>query len=496
MIRILKNIYHIATWEFTARIKSRSFVFLTLLLPLMVFILFAFPLQLKDSAKKDAVKLIGLVNLNEAQIIGQIQNYVNQNYILESGSPAYIFMPVSLNESHLFLQMNKEYQSVCTRKDSITQIYDQIVATRTDYYTNPLIRDKEYLLEKSYQELIKIRNLKDLIEKEYATWEARINWVQLKESERIADSLLLEDIINAYIMIPEDFEHNMKLQYYSLYTDDIAEAQRIQKIITEVVIKIKMVEAGLELNLVEQWLKPVRLEKISLKKELLKKDTFVQFYVTITAVVFLFLSIFTSGGFLLSSVYKEKNDETIELLMSKTTSRQIMTGKILGFGVVGMIQIVIWSGLTSLLIYLNFFPQISLMYIHYNYFLYFLLIYLMGYLFYAALLIILGTHIAEENDIQRINTLGPILIFIFVLLLFLIPDEFKAVSFRVVLYFPFFTPFLIIINLLKMGLKNLTEIYILAGYYTLITMVMLYLAYRSFKRILYFATKESKLKKL
>ncbi len=339
MIRLIKNIYHIAAWEFTARIRSRSFLFLTLLLPLLVFILFALLLQLKDNANKDAIKLIGLVNLNEVQLFGQIQNHVNQNYILDSGSPVYIFMPVSLNQSTLYLQINREYQAVRTRKDSITQVYDQIVATRNEYYTSPHIRDKEYLLEKTYQDLIDIRNSKILIEKEFAAREARVNRVQLEESKRIADSLLLEDKIDAYIVIPAEFELEPNLQYYSKHTDDLWSAQQIQKIITEVVIKTKIVEAGLEVSLVEQWLKPVHLEKFLNTKQFLKQDAFLQFYVISIAVVFLLIAIFTSGGFLLSSVYKEKNEGTIELLMSKSSSSQILSGKIMGLGIVGMIQI-------------------------------------------------------------------------------------------------------------------------------------------------------------
>ena len=491
MIRIIKNIYHIAAWEFTARIRSRSFLFLTLLLPLLVFILFALLLQLKNNANKDAIKLIGLVNLNEVQLFEQIQNHVNQNYILDSGSPVYIFMPVSLNQSPLYLQINREYQVVRTRKDSITQVYDQIVATRNKYYTNPYIRDKEYLLEKTYQELIDIRNSKILIEKEFATREARVNRVQLEESKRIADSLLLEDKIDAYIVIPANFALEPNLQYYSLQTDDLWAAQQIQKIITEVVIKTKIVAAGLELSLVEQWLKPVHLEKFLNKNQLLKQNTFLQFYVISIAVVLLLIAIFTSGGFLLSSVYKEKNDGTIELLMSKSSSSQILSGKIMGLGIVGMIQIAIWSVLITFLIYGNFFPLVSMLYVHYQYFLYFQLIYLAGYLFYAPFLIILGTHVVMEHEIQRINTLGPLVIFILILLLFLIPDDFQEFLFRILLYFPFFTPFLLIINLLKFGLKDLAEIYVLVAGYVLLIIAMLFMANQYFKRILFIAERQS-----
>ncbi len=134
-------------------------------------------------------------------------------------------------------------------------------------------------------------------------------------------------------------------------------------------------------------------------------------------------------------------------------------------------------------------------YVHYQYFLYFQLIYLAGYLFYAPLLSILGTHIAMEHEIQRINTLGPLVIFILILLLFLIPADFQALSFRILLYFPFFTPFLVIINLLKFGLKDLTEIYVLSAGYVLLIIAMLVMANQYFKRILFCAGRQFATKK-
>jgi ABC-type Na+ efflux pump permease subunit len=386
------------------------------------------------------------------------------------------------------MEMYKKYQALRSRKDSISTVYDQIVAARSNYFHLTNLKEKEYLLGKTYQNMIQIRDGKELIEKEFVVWQARVDSVHIAESRRIADSLLQENILDAYVIIPEDFKQHTKLQYYSLRLDDLAEARRIQKIITEVAIKLKMLDAGIDVQLVEQWLKPIQLEKIHIKKGLLKTDPFVQFYVSITAVVLLLTAIFTAGGFLLSSVYKEKNDKTIEMLISKASSRQIMLGKIGGLSLLGFIQIVLWSGLITVLLYLNFFPLAGTIYFHLSYAAYFLIAYILGYLFYAALMIIMGIRIEAENEIQRINTLVPFLIFLFILLLFLIPAEIRPLILKVLLYFPFFTPFLIIMNLLKSGLKSLNEIYLLSSCYMVIILIMLYLADRYFKKILYFSS--------
>ena len=483
-MKYLRTIYHIAGWEYSTRIRSRSFIFLTILLPVIVIILFSFPVQLKKSIKHDMVKLVGLINLNEVKLVEQIQNHVNQNYNLDSGSPGYIFMPVSLDESVQYIDMNKNFQIIRTRKDSIDKIYDKIIQVRSDYYKNYTIKEKEKLLEKTYQDLIKVRDSKFRIETEYYTSRAKLDSVHTLESKRIADSLLQEDIINAFIVIPEDFNEESRLEYYSLNPDDLSEARKIQKIISEVIVKLKLVEAGIERQFIEQWLKPIHLEKVQIHKGSLKKDAFMQFYVTMISVIFLLISVFTSGGLLLSSVFKEKYDETLEFLLSKATGRQILLGKVLGFGALGFTQILIWIGLTSIVMFLNLFSPAGITSFHPDNYVYFALVYLLGYMFYAAFLVIVGTRIASENEIQRINTLGPVLIFMFILLLSLIPNELQPRIISILLFIPGLAPFLVIVSLIKNGIKNLADLYFQGTVYLITTVVMIFLADRNFKNIL------------
>lgn len=54
------------------------------------------------------------------------------------------------------------------------------------------------------------------------------------------------------------------------------------------------------------------------------------------------LSIFFSSGFLLQGVSEEKENRLIEILLSSVSARQLLTGKVLGLGAAGLLQIVIW----------------------------------------------------------------------------------------------------------------------------------------------------------
>ena len=58
---------------------------------------------------------------------------------------------------------------------------------------------------------------------------------------------------------------------------------------------------------------------------------------------FLFLmSLFFASGYLLQGVAEEKENRLIEILLSSVSAKQLLTGKVLGLGAAGLLQISIW----------------------------------------------------------------------------------------------------------------------------------------------------------
>ena len=62
----------------------------------------------------------------------------------------------------------------------------------------------------------------------------------------------------------------------------------------------------------------------------------------------LIMSIGSSSGYLLQGLGEEKENRVMEVLLSSVSPRQLLTGKILGLGAAGLIQVIIW--LASLII--------------------------------------------------------------------------------------------------------------------------------------------------
>ncbi len=59
--------------------------------------------------------------------------------------------------------------------------------------------------------------------------------------------------------------------------------------------------------------------------------------------------IFGAASLLLSNVSKEKENRIMEVLLTSVTPRQLLTGKIVGLGIVGLGQTIVWLGTTYIL---------------------------------------------------------------------------------------------------------------------------------------------------
>jgi ABC-2 type transport system permease protein len=62
-------------------------------------------------------------------------------------------------------------------------------------------------------------------------------------------------------------------------------------------------------------------------------------------VMLLFTSILMSGSYLIQATATEKENKVIEVLLSSASADEVMTGKLLGLGGAGLLQVVVWIGM-------------------------------------------------------------------------------------------------------------------------------------------------------
>lgn len=133
---------------------------------------------------------------------------------------------------------------------------------------------------------------------------------------------------------------------------------------------------------------------------------FSAFFAPIIFGLLLYLSIMTTSQFLMSGVVEEKENRMMEVFATSTRPSEMLWGKILGLGALGLTQILIWgimgllfvivrgtADIGSTLANLQLTPATALMMLGY---------FLLGYLFYGAVMAGLGASVSAEQESRQI----------------------------------------------------------------------------------------------
>ncbi len=121
-----------------------------------------------------------------------------------------------------------------------------------------------------------------------------------------------------------------------------------------------------------------------------RDDSFRSFGVPFAVLMIFYLVITMTSSFMLQSVTKEKENRTIEVLLVSLRPRDLMLGKILGLGVIALLQMAVWAGGGILLSGGSALSSLSAGGLSASFFGWALLYFIGGYLIYASLLGALG----------------------------------------------------------------------------------------------------------
>ncbi len=478
----MKNLLRIARWEFTTRFRSRSFIFNTFITPLLFTAVLTLPIFLFYYEPEVSTKLIGVIDLSGENIEKELQQELNKHYRLKNNSPEYMVLKVSVDNSRPYKQMLDQYRQIKARRDSITETYNQIKEQRTEYYKSPNIPNREYVLKRSYERLQATREEKELVEIELNRFKSTLDSLYKNEAVQMADSLLLTDVLNAYLVFPHDFTRTGTVQYHSKTPGDFRETERMEKVLQTIIIEKRIAEADIRRSKIERWLRPVQFKKYRLMAAGQQEWNFyVQFYGPLIGVFLLFMAIFTAGGYLFSGVLLEKSNRVIEVLLSYATSRQIMGGKIIGLGFLGLSQVLIWFTLTILLASADLIPLQKISYLNWINALYFLLYFSLGFLFYGAIFISVASLSPNEYDAQQINQLLRSVAIFPVLLSLIVLTEPNSTLIRILSYIPFLTPSFMIMRIPLSSEPILFDIYLTTGIMVASIIAIIFIAARIFR---------------
>jgi ABC-2 type transport system permease protein len=133
----------------------------------------------------------------------------------------------------------------------------------------------------------------------------------------------------------------------------------------------------------------------------------VMFFVTLGMVMVLYMTVLLYGVNVMRSILEEKTSRIMEVMLSIASAKEMMAGKILGVGAVGLTQVAIWVG-TALVFsagplaagadLLKGVLSIKLL-------VFFAIYFLLGYVLYSTLCAAVGSMVNSEQEAQQLQFL-------------------------------------------------------------------------------------------
>ena len=244
-----------------------------------------------------------------------------------------------------------------------------------------------------------------------------------------------------------------KLDFVTNDTSSFIENGILGQTVGDALRRYALKTKGLKEGDIEAALQTIEIEPINPRGKN-APDPQKMFFATLAMVMVMYMTVLLYGINVMRSILEEKTSRIMEVMLSTASAKEMMAGKILGVGAVGLTQVGIWAAaaagyvgyavvasglLKTLKTALN--PMLLI---------YFVVFFLLGYVLYSTLCAAVGSMVNSEQEAQQMQFLvmmPMILAIIFITNIFTHPNSSIAVFGSL---FPFTAP-LVMFSRIAMG---------------------------------------------
>lgn len=224
------------------------------------------------------------------------------------------------------------------------------------------------------------------------------------EDEQQARQALEKEEIQAYYILPEDYPQTLDVELVYLESPGSDVQEQFDQYVKQNLDSYQALDPQIKQRLEEG--STITVSSLDGNRQMNQDQWYITFVPFVAGIMF-FVVVMTSGGYLLQAVVEEKENRTMEILVTSVTPGQLMTGKIIGNIGVGLTQLVIWLifGWIGLFIAGRFIPEIQNISISGEYIGVLFLVLLPSFVMVAAIMAAIGATMTEIKEAQQISSL-------------------------------------------------------------------------------------------
>ncbi len=223
--------------------------------------------------------------------------------------------------------------------------------------------------------------------------------------------------IDGYLHLPADVVTTSQVAYRARNVSNLGVMTDMRRATTQAVQEVRLRTAGLQATDVRSLLRPVEVTtaRVTATGEE-GGSAMVTFFAAYGMAMLMWLMVFLYGVNVMRSVLEEKTNRIVEVLVSSMKASDLMLGKILGVGLVALLQVAIWvaliaAGLTiagqrlksggaaSIMAGLKLTPMAGLTLLSF---------FVLGFFLYAAVFAAIGAAVTTDQEGQQFQTFAMI----------------------------------------------------------------------------------------
>lgn len=279
--------------------------------------------------------------------------------------------------------------------------------------------------------------------------------------------------LDGYLVIPaEIMEGRAEALYYSVEGGGLSLGSNLERVVDQATDRVRLaaVNAPPEILEIVETRPAVRLMKLTEGGET-ADSTAASAAIGFVLGFIIYVAMFIYGAYVMHGVMEEKQSRVLEVVVSSVRPFELLMGKVLGIGAMGLLQMGMWAailfglslsagGIASLFLDPADFnlpegasgeqllaqADFALPHLSAGLFIWFLLFFLGGYLLYSSLFAAVGSSVEHQQDAQGLMLPVTILIVIPIMFISLVVDSPNATLSVVLSMVPFFSPILMVVR--------------------------------------------------
>ncbi len=226
---------------------------------------------------------------------------------------------------------------------------------------------------------------------------------------------ILKERLSGVLYIPSLSLSDKKIKYYSANPANTTLFQKIRPAINKALIKLYFADKDLSRDDIEFARTDVDISGFRITKDDKVEEAGIGNMILLFLLSFLlYMALIFTGQMTMNAVVEEKSSKIVEVLLSSASSIELMTGKIIGTVIIGVLQMSIWMLPVFLVLSTTWFvlPAEIIFSIDGSYVFYFLFNYLIALITFVGLFAAVGAIFDNPQDAQ--SGIWPLLMLIMI----------------------------------------------------------------------------------